>query len=600
MRSSWRDISDLMDAIAYRGERGLNDGPHARTGVRLSLNGLGDPETEEFILEGARHELLRETLGYAIPFRRSRGDRRGLFFGEDLNTGESLLQSPECVRTHVLGYGATGAGKTTFIIMLVLQLVALLKALWLTDMHKREFRHLREPFKRLNRDLVVVRSGDWRINPLQACGCDPRGYLGVIVGILVRVLGLPSRARQILAWACHALYERFGIFAGRTDAWPTLFDAFEMVRVTPGLDHMAKSALLDRLGSLLTSLGPAVLGNRVGWSPLSLSEFPMVHEHAGLPEHAKQLLLNWPLHTLLHSDIQRGVVNSNLQHLILIDDAQRLLVSHQHEDHDLTPMEELLGLSRSTGRAAGFFVQSPDGVPRGIRANCGTQMLFAVNSDPDLRMVAADMGLSPAQIAWAREHLVRGKYVLRSAGSWRHPVALAVPRAVVPPTTSDADVVRSHASLRRLPVVPASEFADWTMHPVIVVRGERGNSQAPGSAPVPSVTPHTTAIPVAAAPTVPPTVASTPSIPPSLTPAELALLIAIIESPGTASSELPIRAGISPKKAAELREKLVREGYLRVHRVATGPRGRRAIVLEPLDPARAAVAAHKGQKEAGQ
>jgi hypothetical protein len=71
---------------------------------------------------------------------------------------------------------------------------------------------------------------------------------------------------------------------------------------------------------------------------------------------------------------------------------------------------------------------------------------------------------------------------------------------------------------------------------------------------------------------------------PRLSEVELRFLKIVIQNPGSPSKLYCRLASVSGKRAVEIRKRLVAEGYLREHKVATG-RGRAAIVLEPLAPA---------------
>ena len=70
-----------------------------------------------------------------------------------------------------------------------------------------------------------------------------------------------------------------------------------------------------------------------------------------------------------------------------------------------------------------------------------------------------------------------------------------------------------------------------------------------------------------------------------LTGAELRYIRAVVDHPNIGSSKLPKHAGLSPRRAQLIREKLVLEGYLREHTIETGKRGRATRVMEPLKDA---------------
>lgn len=109
--------------------------------------------------------------------------------------------------------------------------------------------------------------------------------------------------------------------------------------------------------------------------------------------------------------------------------------------------------------------------------------------------------------------------------------------------------------LPSLPVVPAVEFAAW--RPSCSRRAEKAPNAEPAH--------------------------------PELSEAELRYLRAVLADPGRASSIYVKPARLSPSRATVIRIRLVEAGYLRVHEVATGKRGRNALIVEPLEPAKALV-----------
>jgi hypothetical protein len=134
-----------------------------------------------------------------------------------------------------------------------------------------------------------------------------------------------------------------------------------------------------------------------------------------------------------------------------------------------------------------------------------------------------------------------------SAGDYREPFLFKVPLLNIPPTVDDLAAANSVKALDVLPTIPAPEFANWQPHHVIEI--------------------------------------SSPSHSPRLTETELRYLNAVVQHPGKPSSAYAKLSGVSGKTAATVRIRLVKGGFLREHSVATGGRGRTAIVLEPLSSA---------------
>jgi len=127
-----------------------------------------------------------------------------------------------------------------------------------------------------------------------------------------------------------------------------------------------------------------------------------------------------------------------------------------------------------------------------------------------------------------------------------------IPKMNIPNSVDDRQVQESIRQLDALPIVPAPEFDKWQPRHIVKLSEEPASSGR-------------------------------------LSETELQFIQAIIASPGKPSSTYAKVARIGGQRAAEIRKRLTASGYLREYTVATGQRGRDAIVLEPLDPAYAAV-----------
>lgn len=134
----------------------------------------------------------------------------------------------------------------------------------------------------------------------------------------------------------------------------------------------------------------------------------------------------------------------------------------------------------------------------------------------------------------------------------------------------------SLGSLATLPVVPALEFLHWDPG-----RPAKHHTPVPGPVVVPDN---------AKARGTPTTIDRS-----DLGEAELRYLRAVVDHPGRPSSEYPRLARLGRDRAAAIRQRLAEAGYVRLHEVATGPKGRHAIVVEPLEAAQSVLGrAHRG------
>jgi hypothetical protein len=71
-----------------------------------------------------------------------------------------------------------------------------------------------------------------------------------------------------------------------------------------------------------------------------------------------------------------------------------------------------------------------------------------------------------------------------------------------------------------------------------------------------------------------------------VTHVELKFLRAVVKYPMRRSSEYPKLAGISPNTLLKIRPVLIQRGFIRENKLETSNRGRAAVLLEPLEPAK--------------
>jgi hypothetical protein len=519
-----------------------------------SVGACNEPITK-MIRDQVRPLQMREAFGQLMPFRKPRLREGELGFGRDTD-GYEIRVPVQWLTSGLLIAANTGAGKSNLLSFLALQIAASGCHVWLSEMYKTQLRHLVPLFHRLGLNLIILRPRDWKFNLLQAGPCDPRSYLAMAVDLLVRVLDLPPRARSILRQACHNLYCKFSIWDGRADAWPCLFDLYEWVRATAGLNVPAREAILDRLGALLTALTPECAAYRLAWNPTDLAKakHSMIFEMRGAPEFVKQIMLQTTLFSVLQREVEHGVVNGPIDLFVAFEDSQRFFdASHQASRGEIAPMDELAGVVRGSAKGLGVIVQTMQGLSRRLVPNLATKILGRLGSHEDYQSLGADLAMNLPQLEWARRNLKPGTFVAQVAdGNWREPFVMRVPLIRIPPTVDDQDAANSVKALESLPTVPALEFAHWEPDHLKIVSKTKAQTQSPES---------------------------------RLSEAELRFLKAVVDQPGKPSSFYSKFSGMSGKRAVEIRRRLTESGYLREHRVATGRRGRMSIILEPLEPA---------------
>ncbi len=507
--------------------------------------GISDSVIGQLVEDELRPLRQAEALGRLPPFKAARLKRGQGVLGWDIHGGPIYFMLAWLL-SGLLLISTTGGGKSNLLCSLVLQL-AQHCVFWLSESYKDQLRQLHPLLKRLGMELIIIGCRDWRWNLLQSHIRDARLQLTLVVDLLTRGLKLPPRSRSILAQGMHELYRRFGIWSGNRAAWPTLFDLYEWVRVTRGLNPQARDAILDRLGALLLALTPGCAAYRFGWSSSALARHHILFEMRGTTETAKQILLNSLLFSVFYGEVERGVVNGPPRLVIAFDDSQRMFdVGAQNED--LASIDELAGVIRGTGISLWVLAQSAAGLSRRLIANLGNKIIGPLSIHEDYASLGADMGLSAERLDWARLRLRPGQFIGQLSQEWREPFAFEVPLLEFNEPMTDLDAAESLRALDTLPTVFADEFAHWQPYPVVEL-------QSP----------------------VPPSVLI-------LGENDLRVLREVVANPGKPSSYYCRATRLSGRRLADIRKRLSEQGYIREHKVALSSRGRAAILLEPLAP----------------
>lgn len=545
--------ASVFSDIVYGEQRDAFGDETSRRAVRAWTLGARTDWLAGIIRGRASRVRMDEALGKRRPFRRARLDSGDLLLGEDLASPDSAVRlDPQVLRTSCLIGGNAGSGKTLLLAWILLQLARLGCVVWGVEMYKTELRHLVPLFERLGRPLAVLRHADWKHNLMDAGRLDPRLYISLAVDLLCRVLDLPGRARSIVLQACHALYRKFSVFQGRTDAFPTLFDLYEWVKKAPGLNAAAREAILDRLGSLLMALTPKVAAYRRGFDPIALSKHSCVMELRGTSEAAKQILLYPTIHALFQYEVQRGVVAGRLSQVVALEDSQRFLDTSEHiGGAQIDPLGELLSVTRSSGKALLVNAQSMQGISRRLTPNLGLKIMARMGTHADYRQLGSDLGLNAEQLAHAKR-LRPGEFIGQAPVGWPEPFLFKAPFLRIRPTVSDNEAAQTLSALASLHTVPAEEFADW--HPDHVV--DLGVRPDEGS---------------------------------ELSEEGRRYLRLVVEQPGQKARFYAKNLGMNGSRSAKVRRRLVELGLVREHRLATAARGRPALILEPLDGAQEAL-----------
>jgi len=494
--------------------------------------------------------------GLLPPFAQTQLLDGELILGQDLH-GSPIRVMLDWLCSGLFTVANTGSGKTNLAYWLISQLAWLACSIWLIEPYKIQFRLLLPLYQHAGKPLITLPWQNARWNLLQCENSDPRSHAILASDLLVRTLNIPGRAATILRQGIHALYLKFSVTDGSATRFPTLFHLYEWIRKQKDLNSAGRDAILDRLGTFLMVITPACAAWTRGWTPQALSRHSIVFEMRGASESIRTLLPQSLLFSVFHSRIAKGLMNGPLELLLVIDDAQRIFSDQTSSEGIFMALDEALSTVRGAGIGIWPLVQTTIGFSRRARANLAMRTFGRLGTHEDLAVMSADCGLSVEQQAYIQHNLTPGTFVGQiGLGSYTRPFIFQVPLAKLPDGVSEADIQLSQAPLRELPTEFADEFARWSPQMSVEI-------------PTADLKPATT-----------------------LSEIELRLLRAIVATPGKTISFYCRIARLNGKRLAEIRERLVSQGYLREHRLATKTRGRTAIVIEPLALAITAVQAN--------
>ena len=193
--------SNVWAKIAHLRARGLLDDAWGRSIERALLDGMAIDADLAELEQRYASALKDQTLGRGVPFEAPRLDTPSVVLGKDHNGAwvrRDLIGSP----THMAVVGATGAGKTSLLVPMLLQLMVTVRVLAI-DSYKRDLRHLVPLARRLGRRLAIITPQDFGWNPLEPDGVDPTLHLETALSQFCRCFDVPSRSAMLLRQVAH-------------------------------------------------------------------------------------------------------------------------------------------------------------------------------------------------------------------------------------------------------------------------------------------------------------------------------------------------------------------------------------------------------------
>lgn len=345
------------------------------------------------------------------------GQRTGNWFSVPLNDWAR----------HALVAGVSGSGKTNTCKSILFQCWHDHSVPWLViePSIKSEYRTLLQ--SKIGADVRIFTLGDetgvpFRLNPLEVMpGIHVQTHIDALLALFNSAFAWISPMPEVLNLAVHRLYTNFGwdlAMGGRlganNSAQPTLRDLLaiipELVNDLGYNDEISstiRAGLLTRLSSL--SLGAKGLMLNSGYSiPFDyLLAKPTLLEMAAIGnEEEKAFLLGAVLVRLAQYRQRQGTTDGKLRHLLLIEEAHRLLsaVPSQVTSEVANPRGKavetfchLLAELRAFGQGIVVAEQIPAKLAPDVIKNTTVKVVHRLGANDDRRLLGGTMNLDPAQ-----------------------------------------------------------------------------------------------------------------------------------------------------------------------------------------------------------
>jgi len=463
-----------------------------------------------------------------------------IFLGK--NDGDVSRYDSKYAPSHLLGIGATGVGKTVFLVFLLTQYLLIASGMWIFDFVKRELRGIKRLASKINHEVIVCRHENLRVNLLDPQGSEPSLYANVCSEFITLSLGLPPVAKLILKICITSLYEKSGLFTNPNAEPPALSELIDEVKQFDG-NKAAKEAILIRLQALLVNKRQ-IFSIRRGFRISELAKKIIVWEFDGLETQYQNLFVSY----LLSSLFAHRVANPSKDLVVVALDEASRLYSRKAEAANEGPsyIAMMTSVIRSMHIALLVWTQTCHDLSNSIIANSGIKIMCRVGSATDYDAFGRAMGLTSQQIQWCKTNLGIGTQVIKMGFGWMEPFLNRSPNIRIPDNVTDAEVRQSMQQL--LDTVPKSGkptllFTKSTTQGTSSKKGNKDNS--------------------------------------GLTADEKSLLDQIRNNPQVPSATIHYKmAGLSTKRATAAKQDLLTKGLIKEVVLESGKRGAASMFLE--------------------
>ncbi len=385
----------------------------------------------------------------------------GVDFGLNL---EELVQ-------HLLITGRAGAGKTTLIYIILLQLLEYGIPFWTFDF-KEDYRHIVKADP--NSEVFVFNWETFRFNPLRPPpGVPAKIWIQAFSNVFCQAYWLLDASQGVINEHVAELYEEYGVFSG-SNVYPTMFDLHELLKKHwvekkygfRGRNYMESS--LNRTGKCALDLED-ILNCDKGFPVEELLDKNVVLELEGLNTNSQSFLVSIILRYVFQYRISNNQ-RSGLKHVFLFDEAKTVYDRQREFSKELgrSEISQFTSKIREFGEGLVVSDQMPVQLADSIKANVYTVICMSQSGSPNILNMAQALGLTGEQIEDCRQlqsDKNKGLFeaIVRMNGKWTTPFVVQVKRYHVNKDVTSAD----------LQLIIAPLFQELNQH--VIPRTEYGN-----------------------------------------------------------------------------------------------------------------------------